>query len=149
MDRTSALAYLVSQYSDLATYAKFTSDQTTAAYNTAIDMSLRLLDYDEPDLASADVEQQHILKYLALLDYFALDRFAKLLSVQYDVTLPGPLQAARSQAFKNVMTLKSQVEMRLATLGIDIGASSSDSSMKLGRLTLDFLEPSSVARREF
>jgi hypothetical protein len=148
MDRTSALDYLTGQYAELANYAKFTSDQTTAAYTTAIDMSLRLLDYGELDLASADVNQANVLKYLALLDYFALDRFAKLLSIQYDVTLPGPLQAARSQAFKNVMMLKTQAEMRLATLGIDIGASSG-SSMKIGRLTLDFLEPSSAARREF
>jgi hypothetical protein len=148
MDRASALAYLSGQYVELASYAKFTSDQTTAAYDTAIDMSLRLLDYDESDLASADVDQINVVKYLALLDYFALDRFAKLLSVQYDVTLPGPLQAARSQAFKNVMTLKAQAEMRLATIGIDIGTSSG-ASFKLGRLTLDFLEPSSAARREF
>lgn len=147
MDRASALAYLTSQYAELATYAKFTSGQVTAAYNVALDMSLRYLDYAEADLASADVTQANTLKYLALLEYFALDRFSKLLSIQFDVTLPGPVQAARSQAFKNVMTLKAQAEMKLSQLGIDIGGNGQ--TMQMGRLNLDFLEPSWTSGREF
>jgi hypothetical protein len=143
MDRTAAQNTLSEKYRELVTYAKFTNDQTTAAYNAAIDMALRYLGVAESDLAGADVAQVDTLKYLALLDYFALDRFSTLLSVQFDVTLPGPVQADRSQAFKQVGTLLARAENKLASLGISIGANGgSDTSMQFGRFNLDFLEPS-------
>ncbi len=45
MDRTSANAYLTEEYRELATDAKFTTQQTTDAYSTAIDMGLRQLGF--------------------------------------------------------------------------------------------------------
>jgi hypothetical protein len=140
MNRTAATTYLTEEYRELATNAKFTTQQTTDAYNIAIDMSLRYLSFEESALSTADVAQADVLKYYALLDYFALKRFLKLLSILFDVTLPGPLQALRSQAFKNVGILLERAESELANKGIVIGGN--DSGYQLGRMTLDFLEPS-------
>jgi hypothetical protein len=139
MDRTAASAYLTSEYSDLATDSKFTTDQLTAAYNTAIDMSLRYLDVSESDLATYDVVQDDILKYIALLNYFALKRFQRLLSIRTDVKLAKQeLDVSRSQAFNAVSKLLSQAEQNLLSFGISM----SGQDFELGRLTLDFQEPS-------
>lgn len=140
MDRTAAQNTLSEKYRELTAYAKFTGDQTTAAYSAAIDMSLRYLEVAEADLATADVEQADTLKYLALMDYFTLDRFSTLLSIQFDVTLPGPVVAARSQAFKQVTTLLARAENKLASLGIVIGTSGE--AAQFGFINFDFLEPS-------
>jgi hypothetical protein len=140
VNRAAATTYLTEEYRELATDAKFTTQQTTDAYNMAIDMSLRYLGIAETDLATADVVQSSILKYIALLDYFALERFSKLQTVKFDVTLPGPVQAMRSQAFKAIGVLLQRAENKLASLGIIIGGSGGD--FQVGRMTLDFLEPS-------
>ena len=140
MDRDGATAYLTQQYRELAVEAKFSDEQTTAAYSNAIDMSLRYLNVQESDLATADVVQADTLKYIALLDYFALDRFSTLLSIRYDVSLPGPVSAKRSQEFSQVEVLLQRAENKLATLGIVIG--SSGQAFQMGRINLDFLEPS-------
>jgi hypothetical protein len=142
MDRTAATAYLVQQFRELATDAKFTTDNTTAAYSNAIDMSLRWLGTDETDLATADVEQADMLKYLALLDYFALERFNTLLSIRFDVSFPGPVSAKRSQEFSQVSTLLARAENKLASLGIVIGASGE--AAQFGFINFDFLEPSAA-----
>jgi hypothetical protein len=140
MDRTAATTYLTQQYRELTADAKFDTQQTDDAYSNAIDMSLRYLGTDETDLATADVEQANVLKYLALLDYFALERFNTLLSVRFDVSFPGPVSAKRSQAFQQVGALLSRAENKLAALGIVIGASGD--SVQFGFINLDFLEPS-------
>jgi hypothetical protein len=140
MDRTAATNYLEQMYRELATDAKFTTDQTTAAYDNAIDMSLRKLNFAESDLATADVVQSDVQKYYALLDYYMLERFNTLLSVRFDVSFPGPVSAKRSQAFNQVSVLLARAENKLATLGIVIGASGE--SAQFGFINLDFLEPS-------
>ena len=143
MNRTDASAYLTEEYRELATDAKFSDDQTTAAYNTAIDMSLRQLGFAEADLASADTVQADTLKYLALLNYYALVRFSRLLSIRFDVKAGnGAIEASRSQAFKAVSELMEQAAMDLQQYGISVGGSG---SFTLGRMTLDFLEPSNAA----
>jgi len=140
VDRTAAANWLTEKFRELAAYAKFTSQNTTDAYNGAIDMSLRQLGVQESDLATTDVEQSNVLKYLVLLRYYALDRFADLLSIQFDVEVgQKAVVAARSQAFKAVMTLKEQAADELAQYGIFVGSSQ---GFQLGRMTLDFQEPS-------
>jgi hypothetical protein len=138
MNRTAASLYLTNEYAELATDAKFTSDQLTTAYDTAIDMSLRWLDVAETDLAAADVAQANVLKYLALLNYFALKRFQRLLSIRTDVKIANrALDVSRSQAFSAVSKLLEQAEEELEGLGISI-----KNSFEMGRVTLDFQEPS-------
>lgn len=142
MDRTAALARLTQIYRELATDAEFTSQQTTDAYGEAIDMSLRYLGFDESELASATVKQSDLLKYLALAEYFALERFSTLHAIRYDVGLPGPVNVKRSQAFDRITVLLSRAEQKLSSLGIEIGGNGD--SMQVGSFNLDFLEPSNA-----
>jgi hypothetical protein len=138
MDRPAATTYLTEEYRELATDAKFTSQQTTDAYNTALDMALRQLGFQETDLATADVAQADVIKYIALLNYYALKRFVRLFAVRFDVSLPGPVGAKRSQAFEQVKQLYAEAEAEVINLGFNVGAG----GFELGRLTLDFNEPS-------
>lgn len=140
MNRTAAMSFLTEQYRELSVDAKFTPQQTTDAYNSAIDMSLRYLSVDEANLATADVEQSKIITYIALLGYFALKRFSILLSIRFDVQLPGPMEAKRQGAFSSVMKLLQIAETELVNLGISIGAGSAN-AMQVGWFTLDYLEP--------
>ncbi|HEX3642873.1 MAG TPA: hypothetical protein VHV10_16430 [Ktedonobacteraceae bacterium] len=140
MDRTAANALLNQQYRELTVDAKFTSQNITDAYSAAIDMSLRQLGYQESDLATADVIQSNVLKYIALLNYYALKRFSTLLSIKFDVKAgSGAVEAARSQAFKMVATLMEQAAEELTQYGIFVGSSQ---GFQIGTMTLDFQEPS-------
>jgi hypothetical protein len=140
VDRTAANALLNQQYRELTVDAKFTSQNITDAYSAAIDMSLRQLGYQESDLATADVIQSNVLKYIALLNYYALKRFSTLLSIKFDVKAgSGAVEAARSQAFKMVATLMEQAAEELTQYGIFVGSSQ---GFQIGTMTLDFQEPS-------
>jgi len=139
MDRNAALSYLTSEFAELACDAQFSDDQKSTAYATAIDMALRQLGVAETALPTYDVPQAQIMPYLALLTYYALKRFARLLSVRVQVTVPGPASAARQQAFQQVNILLAQAQADLVALGVDLGNAH---SFQLGRLNLDFEEPS-------
>jgi hypothetical protein len=140
LDRTSAISLLTQQYRDLSVDAKFTSQQITDAYNASIDMSLRQLGYQEADLATADVGQSSVLKYIACLNYYALKRFSTLLTIRFDVEAgQKAIVAFRSQAFKAVQSLMHQAAEELVQYGIFVG---SVQGFQLGRMTLDFQEPS-------
>jgi hypothetical protein len=139
MDRTAATAYLTDQYRELSTDAKFDTGQTTSAYDTVIDMSLRYLGVQEEDLSAAVVAQADITKYIALLNYFALKRFLRVLAIRFDVSVgKGALNAQRSQAYQAVSALLKDAEEELLKLGIDLGGGP---SFQMGRINLDFNEP--------
>jgi hypothetical protein len=140
MNRLAASAYLSECYAELLNDAKFSTQQTTDALNGAIDMSLRQLGFDESVLASADVGQADTLAYLALLNYYALKRFATLLAIRFDVNISGAVSAQRSQAFDRVRILMEEAAIEVQRLGFDVGGTTT--GFELGRLTLDFLEPS-------
>jgi hypothetical protein len=140
VDRTAATTLLTQQYRELTVDAKFTSQNITDAYSAAIDMSLRQLGYQESDLATADVLQSNVLKYIACLNYYALKRFSTLLSIKFDVKAgSGAVEAARSQAFKMVTALMEQAAEELTQYGIFVGSSQ---GFQIGTMTLDFQEPS-------
>ena len=139
MDRTAATTWLTSEFAELATDAGFTTDQLNTAYSTAIDMALRQLGVAEADLATYDTTQDQVMSYLALLTYWALKRFARVLSLRVSVTLPGPTAAQRNQAFGQVKALLADAEADLVRLGVDLG----QSTWQMGRVDLDFLEPGS------
>ncbi|GCE49195.1 hypothetical protein EI42_06002 [Thermosporothrix hazakensis] len=148
MDRTAALSFLQQEYRELAIEAKFTPEQTADAYSTAIDMSLRHLGVAEQDLPTASVAQADTLKFIALLNYYALKRFSRLLAIRFDVELPGPVKASRSQAFDRVQMLLKDAEAELAGLDIQVGGQTTQ-GFQLGRLQLDFLEPGLASGSEF
>jgi len=139
MDRAAALVWLTSEFAELAADAGFTSDQSATAYSTAIDMSLRQLGVVETDLATYNCAQAQVMGYLALLNYYALKRFARLLATRVAVALPGPTSAQRQQAFAQIKALLDDAEADLVKLGIELG----QSAWQMGRVDLDFLEPGS------
>lgn len=140
MNRAAATSLLTIEYQELVVDAKFTTQQTTDAYNTALDMSLRFLGYQESDLPTADV-QSPILSYIALMHYFTLKRFSRLLSIRFDVEITGALKVSRSQAFAQVEKLLIDAEMQCINLGFQVGGIS---SFQFGRITLDFMEPDNL-----
>lgn len=137
MNRSSALTYLTTEYQELATEANFSAQQLSDAYNLAMDMSLRQLGYAEADLPTADVPEP-VLGYLALLAYYTLRRFERLLAIRVDVNIAGNLQAFRSQAAKQVKVLLDDAKGECASLGYAVG---DIPALVSGRFTLDFLEP--------
>jgi hypothetical protein len=143
MDRSAAAALLGQQYRELATDAEFSSQDTTDAYDAAIDMSLRQLGTQESDLATADIEQPNVLKYIALLNYYTLKRFSTLYSIKFDVEAgQKEIVAALSQAFKMITALLEQAAEELTQYGVFVGSSQ---GFQLGRMTLDYLEPSTLS----
>lgn len=143
MDRTSAFSYLTTEFTELATDAKFDANATANAYNTAIDNSLRKLGFAEEDLQTADVTQADIQKFIKLLEYFSLKRFSRLLSLRFDVEAGNKaIVATRSQAFQHVERLVQEAIGELAILGIIVGGSS---FFEMGRIELDFNEPRTLA----
>jgi len=138
VDRTQATTYLTNEYAELVLDARFNDTQTSVAYSAAIDMSLRQLGISETDLPTADVAQADILKYLALLNYYALKRFQRLLSIRVDVKIgQNTLDASRSQAFNAVSQLLDQAHEELLSLGLDIRGT----GFEMGRINLDYNEP--------
>jgi hypothetical protein len=138
VNRVAATSYLTTEYQELTTEAKFTVNQTTVAYNAAIDMSLRQLGVQETDLPSADIPQAQVLSYIALLNYYALKRFQRVLSLRHDVKMGnGALDASRSQAFGAVSRLLETATEELLSLGISLQGV----GFELGRINLDYNEP--------
>ena len=143
MNRASATAYLVEKYRELSTEAKFTSQQITDAYNGAIDMSLRQLAYEESALATADVVQANILKYLACLNYYALDRFVTLFVLRFDVKAgSGAIEATRSQISNHAVALKNLAALELSQFGIIVGNSQ---GFQIIHMTRGDVEPSTLS----
>lgn len=139
MDRNTALSYLTSEFTELACDAQFSDDQKSAAYTTAIDMALRQLGVAETALPTYDVPQAQVMAYLVLLRYHALRRYASAFSMRVQVSVPGPASALRQQSFQQVNTLLQQAQQDLIALGVDLGNAN---SFQIGRLNLDFEEPS-------
>ncbi len=139
MDRPTALATLTEEYAELATDSGLSGGSITSAYNFAIDMSLRQLGYQETDLATTNVPQTQIIGYLALLNYYALKRFARILALRVNVGVAGQLSASRSQAAIQVKALLDDAEKEVVALGFAVGENAV--AFSLGRMGLDFLEP--------
>jgi hypothetical protein len=148
MDRTSATAYMTSEYSDIAAAAKLTNTQIAAAYSNALDMSLRLLGYTEDLLSTTDVPQVQIQAYIALMNYFVLRRFLRVFVVQYDVNFAdAAFQLSRSQAFKQLQTMLQDAEQECANYGYQVGANTT--TITTGRFTLDYLTSGCLSTNDF
>ncbi len=137
IDRPTATNYLQEEYQDLATETAWASGTITSAYNVVLDQSLRALGYQESDLATANVDQAHVIAYLALCDYYALLRYAKFFATRMDVSVAPNISAKHSQVATQVNTLLKNAEKRLMQLGVG-----PIEQFQSGRFTLDFLEPS-------
>ncbi len=136
IDRPTATNYLQEEYQDLATETAWASGTITSAYNVVLDQSLRQLGYQETDLPTANVDQTNVIAYMALMDYYALFRYAKFFATRMDVTVAPNISAKHSQVASNVNMLLAKAEKRLTQLGIG-----PVQQMQAGRYNLDFLEP--------
>lgn len=136
MNRTTALDYLTNTYSELATEANWSASTKLFAYSLAIDQSLRSLGFNEDSLPTAQVADEDVIAYLALLDYFALLRYSTAFSTRSDVNVSGAISASQSQVFSHVRSMLAKAEDRLTGLGL-----STVEQVTTGRFNLDFLEP--------
>lgn len=137
MNRTAALNYLQNEYAELAVETGLAQSPLLVAYNTAIDQSLRGLGYGESALTTTDTLDTEVTGYLALLDFYALTRFHRIFALRMDVNVAGSVQARQSQTFLQVKALLDAAEKRLAGLGL-----ANQEQITMGRVTLDYLEPS-------
>jgi len=137
MNRDEALGYLAGQFSDIANLVGLNQSDTPADYGLVIDQSLRQLGYAETSLATAN-ETVRVLDYLALLDYYALKRFLRPLSLEYDYSIDGESHK-RSSLYANVEKQMLEAKEQLGSLGYQIDVAN---SFELGRMNFDFLEPS-------
>jgi hypothetical protein len=136
VDRPTATNYLSEEYQDLAIETGWAAGTITAAYNVVLDQSLRQLGYAETDLPTANVDQVNVIAYMALLDYYALYRYAKFFAIRTDVVVQGALSTKGSQTMVAVQHLLDKAEKRLIQLGFG-----PVQQMQAGRYNLDFLEP--------
>jgi len=137
VNRAAALAYVQAEYADIALEAGLDTTPLLQAYNTAIDQSLRGLEYPEAQLGTTDVPDSQVVGYLALLDFFVLTRFLRVFALRTDVNVSGSVAASQSQIFKQVQLLLDSAEKQLDGMGL-----SPVEAFTSGRFTLDFLEPS-------
>ncbi len=137
MLRSAATTWLTEEFNELATEINFTPQQLGDCYSTAIDMSLRQLGYTEDVLLTQDVPQTQIVGYLALLNYYALKRFARAFAIRFDTNIAGSLQAFRSQAANQIKALLDDAKVECTSLGFAVDTP----QFQLGRMELDFLEP--------
>jgi len=134
--RSDLLAHLDVQFAPLATATMPPLATQEATYGDAVNQTLRALGTLQGDLPTASVLDAQVSDAIALAEYYSLQRFARALALQVDITLDAPVESKkRSQMFTQVTAL-------LALARADVKARGYlDQSWELGRLSLDFIEP--------
>lgn len=138
MNRAAALTYLSETFATIASDLSVTATDDAAGYKTPIDAALRLIGTAEGDIATADITSD-VTGYLAALDYTALLRFQRMYATRVDISIGEPaVDKKRSQSFKNLAELLAQAK----DAAIAAGVLDTANGWTVGRLNLDFLEPS-------
>jgi len=135
--RQDLLGYLDTQFAALAD-ATLPSNQVSweMRYGPAADQALRALGVPQATLATATVADDQTPDAIALAEYYSLQRFARALALQVDVTLDAPVSGKkRSQAFAQVNALLAQARAELTARGY-LGQ-----GWDMQRLELDYIEP--------
>jgi len=110
--RADALAYLASEFSDLALETGLSETDTPAGYGGAIDGALLEYGVAFSDLAGGAVAESDVIAFRALLRYFALLRFSHKLVTRVDIFTEHPSpDVRRSQAVRNVMKLLDEAKV--------------------------------------
>jgi len=142
MNRSEAVTYLDEQFSTIAGNLGVTAADTAAGYKGPIDAALRLIGTAEGDIATADITSS-VGNYLAALDYTTLLRFQRMYAIRVDVSVGEPaVDKKRSQAFKAIGELLAHAKEAAEVAGV----LDSGNGWTMGRLQLDFLEPSLDSR---
>ena len=138
MNRSEAVTYLSETFAAIASDLTVTATDDAAGYKTPIDAALRLIGTAEGDIATADITSD-VTGYLAALDYTALLRFQRMRGIRVDISVGEPaVDKKRSQSFKNLAELLAQAK----DAAIAAGVLNTTNGWTVGRLNLDFLEPS-------
>jgi hypothetical protein len=140
--RVQAATYLASRYAKLITLVGQTSTAQDAplGFQLVIDEALRALSVSESDLAAYEVEDGTVKNYLALLRYFALDKFLTDLSISASWSVDGE-SADDSKVFANVQKLLEAAKSEVQSLGYVVDSAG---QFSIGTINLDFLEPDPV-----
>ena len=142
MDRGTLAAYITAEYDALLAVAypsddpAFNLEGPIYLVENAISNALRLLGVPEAQQALPVIADSQVGDIYALCDYYALRALARKLATFADVTIDMPkLQKMRSQIAAQATLLLQDAEAEIAQRGYGKNA------MQIGRLQLDFLEP--------
>lgn len=140
--RTQVASYLHSQFVRLAAEVKQTAaDDSPTGYGPDIDQAFRKLGVAYADLATATIDDLKDADLFALARYFALLRFAALVSTKVDQDAGFAMQSGRSGVFRSVMDLLKEAKAELVVLGYLPAEDGSGGAFALIDLNLDYLEP--------
>jgi hypothetical protein len=137
MDRAESIVYLT-KFTKIATVAGCDPADVAGGFGQAIDSALRELEFEETELADADVEDADARAYLALLDYYALKLLKVYLSTDVDIRTSGgdsQIDKKRSQAFAMVNELLADAREEVKSLGY------LDSDFQMVALNTNYIEP--------
>lgn len=132
MTQAAAATYLGGQLGVIATAVG------SASYADDIAQALRRLGVSEADLATAVIADADRGAFLALAEYYALRRFARMLVAKANVSIDGLGSAQYAQMFDNVKELMGEAAASAAGLGYPVDAVP---AWGLGSINLDFIEP--------
>jgi hypothetical protein len=138
VSRSAAAAYIHSRLANLAgEVQQVATDASATGYGPDIDQALRRLGTGESSLASASVADSLSRAYLTLCQYYALDRFAGLLSTKVDFGATA-VEGDRDTIFDNIERMLERLAKELKGLGYPVDEAV---AWSFGRLGLDFIEP--------
>lgn len=130
MNRAEALAYLQTEFSQQTADTGMSILDTQEGFKPAIDQALREVGTPKADLATADVVEADEPALEAFLEYYALQRFAKLLAQNIDITDSGTT-ARLQQSFANITKLLDLATVRAKSYGLGSYTSSAYSFQTL------------------
>jgi len=138
--RTQATTHLSNELGEIADEVGQVKTDSAAGFGPALDRALRKLGVGESGLATATVADADVEAYMALCEFYALQRMWRNLSVRGDVdgqSVIGP----RSGVFYRVERLFHQAKEMCEALGYTVD---STAAWESGKLNLDYIEPEST-----
>lgn len=137
MTRAQAAAYLQTQFDLLVTATgQAATDASAAGYGPDIDNALRQLGTAEASLSTATVADADVPAYQALVEYYALRRFARRLVTATSVSAAG-ISEQGQQMFEHVRLMLAEAAAAVAAYGYNVDGS----AWGTVRYNLDYLEP--------
>ncbi len=138
MSRAQANTYLANQYGALATLTGQLATDSATGYGPAIDDALLKLGVAYSSIVSYTVDDGLVNDYRVLLRLFALRQFESQLASNNTFEMTGDgVKAKEAAELMQVRALLAEATQEATALGYitrhDI--------LRMGRLTLDFLEP--------
>jgi hypothetical protein len=133
LNRDDALFYLQNEFSAQLEDTGQSDGDTPDGFEPAINAALRELGVSRSDFLTATVADEDEAAFEAFLEYFALNRFAKLLAQNINVGVSGK-NVSLQQAFANVKALLDAATTRAKAFGLGGSNSYSYQTLNLGFL---------------